>query len=190
MKPPETFTTPRLMLRPPVLADAETIFQGYAQDPLVTKYLPWKPHANLEATQQFLTRCIQRWKDETAFPWVIVRKADHALLGMIEMRIPDFRADFGYVVGRLYWGNGFATEAAQTIVQWAAAQAGIFRVWAICDVENRASARVLEKAGLQREGVLRRYVLHPSLSNEPRDCYCYSLVKKTKLSRESMPGQP
>lgn len=54
---------------------------------------------------------------------------------------------------------------------------GIFRVWAICNHENRASARVMEKIGMQREGLLRRGVLHPNVSAEPRDCWLYSRVR-------------
>ena len=53
----------------------------------------------------------------------------------------------------------------------------IFRIWAVCDLDNFASARVLEKAGMQREGVLRRYILHPNISSEPRDVYCYATVR-------------
>jgi RimJ/RimL family protein N-acetyltransferase len=177
MKPPETFESPRLLLRLPVMSDAEAIFQGYAQDAEVTKYLSWRPHESIDTTREFLHRCIRCWKDGPAFPWVIIRKEDGALLGMIELRMQDFRADFGYGIARQYWGSGYATEAATAIVHWAIEQENIYRVWAVCDVENLASARVLEKAGLQKEGVLRRYILHSNISQEPRDCYCYSLVK-------------
>ena len=48
---------------------------------------------------------------------------------------------------------------------------------AIFDVENVASARVLEKVGMQLEGKLRRNIVHPNISSEPRDSYCYSAVK-------------
>jgi len=48
---------------------------------------------------------------------------------------------------------------------------------AVCDVENIASARVMEKAGLSREGVLRRWLVHPNLGPEPRDCYGYARVR-------------
>jgi RimJ/RimL family protein N-acetyltransferase len=177
MKPPETFETLRLLLRLPVISDADAIFKGYAQDAEVTKYLSWRPHESIDTTQEFLRRCIRCWEDGTAFPWVIMRKEDGALLGMIEMRMDGFRADFGYGIARQFWGNGYATEAVRTIVSWAIEQESIYRVWAVCDVENLASARVLEKAGLQKEGILRRYILHPNLSQEPRDCTCYSFVK-------------
>ena len=177
MRPPETFETSRLFLRLPTIDDAETIFGQYAQDPEVTKYLIWRPHENINTTIEFLRRCNQCWKDETAFPWVITRKVDNALLGMIELRVEQFRADFGYGIARQYWGNGYTTEAVKAIIKWALEQASIYRVWAICDVENLASVRVMEKAGMQKEGILHRFILHPNISNEPRDCYCYSIVK-------------
>jgi ribosomal-protein-alanine N-acetyltransferase len=69
------------------------------------------------------------------------------------------------------------TEALTPIVEWALAQPRIFRVWATCDIENRRSARVLEKVGMQFEGVLRRYVVHPNVSDEPRDALLYARVK-------------
>ena len=177
MKPPEILETSRLLLRLPTMDDAEPIFQKYAHDPEVTKYLVWRPHENVDTTTAFIRRCLQCWKDETAFPWNITRKADHALLGMIEIRIDRFRVDFGYAIAKPYWGNGYTTEAAKVIIQWALEQECIYRVWAICDVENLASARVMEKAGMQKEGILRRFAIHPNISAEPRDCYCYAIVK-------------
>jgi [ribosomal protein S5]-alanine N-acetyltransferase len=50
-------------------------------------------------------------------------------------------------------------------------------VWAVCDVDNTASARVMEKIGMLREGLMRRDVLHLNLSSEPRDCWVYAKVK-------------
>ena len=51
------------------------------------------------------------------------------------------------------------------------------RVSALCDCDNPASARVMEKAGMAREGVLRRLTLHPNVSPVPRDCFSYSIVR-------------
>jgi RimJ/RimL family protein N-acetyltransferase len=69
------------------------------------------------------------------------------------------------------------SEALQSVLQWALAQPEIFRVWATCDIDNLASARVLERVGMEREGVLRRWLVHPNISEVPRDCLCYSVVK-------------
>jgi ribosomal-protein-alanine N-acetyltransferase len=97
-----------------------------------------------------LTRWRQTKEDEAVFPWVMTRKQDHALLGMIELRIEEYRADLGYGIARPYWGRGFTTEAVKAIVHWALDQEQIYRVWAVCDLDNLASARVMEKAGMQK----------------------------------------
>jgi len=53
----------------------------------------------------------------------------------------------------------------------------IYRVFATCDVDNPASAKVMEKAGMKYEGLLRRYMIHPNVSEEPRDCLMYARVR-------------
>lgn len=177
MKPPERIETERLVLRIPSVADAETIFNSYAQDSEVTRYLIWRPHQNIYETEGFLADCAAAWECNVQFPYVITFKQSGAVIGMIEIRINDFKADVGYVVSRQHWGKGVATEALRSLVEWALRQESIYRVWALCDVENLASERVLEKVGMQREGVLRRQIVHPNISDEPRDCYCYAAVK-------------
>ena len=74
-------------------------------------------------------------------------------------------------------GEGIATEAARAVVDWALSESSVFRVWAVTDVDNVRSARVLEKLGFEREGRLRRWMIAPNLSDEPRDCWCYARVK-------------
>jgi RimJ/RimL family protein N-acetyltransferase len=177
MKPPEIIKTPRLTLRPPVLADADAIFTEYAQDAAVSKYMIWRPHENVASTRDFIRRCIRGWEEGSSYPWVITLTESERLIGMIEGRVKEYTMDLGYVLARSCWGRGYMSEAARPIVDWGLAQCGIFRIWAVCDVNNPASARVLEKIGMQREGVLRRWGLHPNVSDEPRDVYCYSIVK-------------
>ena len=157
--------------------DAEAIFNSYAQDSVVTRYLIWRPHKNIQETKRFLADCAVAWEGYVRFPYVITLKQSGAVIGMIEIRINDFKADVGYVVARPHWGKGLATEALRSLVEWAFRQESIYRVWALCDVENQASWRVLEKVGMQREGVLRRQIVHPNISDEPRDCYCYAAAK-------------
>jgi len=177
MKPPEIIQTERLTLKPPSLNDAESIFHSYAQDVEVTRYLVWKPHNDAQETRCFLSDCIAVWESGSRFPWVIRLKENDELIGMVEIRIHEFKADVGYVLSRPFWGRGLATEALRPIVRWALAQESIYRVWALCDVENGASARVLEKVGMQREGILRQNIMHPNISSKPRDSYCFGAIK-------------
>ncbi len=177
MKPPETMETARLRLRPPRMEDARAIFDQYAQDAAVARYLTWQPHQDIAETQAFLRRCLAVWQDGSAFPWAIIHKAESQLIGMLEIRIQGHRVDLGYGLAQRYWGQGYMTEAVAAIMDWAWQQPSLYRVWAVCDIENHASARVLEKVGMELEGVLRRNVLHPNVSSEPRDSCCYAMVK-------------
>jgi [ribosomal protein S5]-alanine N-acetyltransferase len=165
------------MLRRPVLEDAASIFECYACDPEVTRYLTWRPHETIRRTQEFLRRCHAFWERSEAFPWAIVPKGEAHPIGMIDLRPQGERAEIGYVLGRSFWRRGYMTEAAHAVVQWALSQAEIYRVWAVCDVDNAASAKVLEKIGMRREGILRRWIIHPNIDVAPRDCYCYAITK-------------
>jgi len=177
MKPPEHIETERLMLRLPSVADAQAIFNSYARNAEVVRYVTWQPHKNIQETERFLTGCIADWEQNTRFPYTIIIKESGAVAGMIEIRINGFKADVGYVLSPQYWGRGMATEALSSLVEWASIQSSIYRIWAVCDVDNLASSHVLEKVGMQREGLLRRYTMHPNFSDEPRDCYCYAITK-------------
>ena len=176
-KPPEVLHTERLTLRPPRPSDAAAIFHAYAADAEVARFVRWRPHTSVEETEQYVAACVAAWDSDSRFPWVMELGEGGGPLGMVELRVAGFKADVGYVLGRRFWGRGLATEALRPVVGWALAQPEIYRVWAVCDAENVASARVLEKAGMSREGVLRRYVLHPNVSDEPRDSLCYAVAK-------------
>ena len=177
MKPPETFETDRLILRAPKLSDAGAIFTSYASDPENTRYLIWRPNKDVSETKDFLLRCTEGWRIGNDFSWAIILKESDELVGMVGLRVHEFKADLGYVLARRLWGKGIATEAVSPIVRWALAQPSIYRVWAMCDVDNTASARVLEKVGMKREGLLCRSTIHPNVSDEPRDSYCYAITK-------------
>jgi O-acetyl-ADP-ribose deacetylase (regulator of RNase III)/predicted acetyltransferase len=178
LRPPRHLETPRLRLRPPTTDDARFIFEDYAQDAEVTRYLTWAPHRDIEETRSFLAGCERSWFEGSAFPWVIERKEDERLLGMIDLRLSGPRADVGYVLARAHWGRGYMVEAVRTLVQWSMAQAGIHRLGALCDVENTASRRVLEKAGLTLEGTLRRWGYHSGAGRAPRDVLSFSIVRE------------
>ena len=177
INPPEILETVRLRLRKPIAADAKAIFSRYAQDPEVTKYVSWRAHQKVAETREFVTSCLVSRKAGKAFHWVIERRDNHQLLGMMTARADDQKWELGYVLARSNWGKGYMTEAVKGVVDWAFKQPEIFRVWAVCDVDNLASARVMERAGMKREGILRRWSVHPNVSNEPRDSYCYAIVK-------------
>ena len=177
INPPETFQTKRLRLRKPALKDAEVIFSAYAQDAEVTKYLTWHPNRSVEETRDFVRSCLAGWNEGKSFHWVLLRKVPEELLGMVSARVDGHKWELGYVLARAHWSRGYMTEAVKALIGWALNQPSISRVWSVCDIENLASARVMEKAGMRKEGILRRWSVHPNVSREPRDSYCYSVTK-------------
>jgi [ribosomal protein S5]-alanine N-acetyltransferase len=177
VNPPKSLKTERLRLRKAKLADAEAIFRQYAQDPEVTRYVSWRAHADLEETREYVRMCLLAWDVGKAFHWVIERNEDRQVLGMMIARAAEEKWELGYVLARVYWGQGYMTEALKALIAWGLKQKEIYRIWAVCDVDNLASARVMEKVGMAREGVLHRWSVHPNLSPEPRDSYCYAIVK-------------
>src|SRR3954469_6816836 len=81
------------------------------------------------------------------YPYVIMQKHNGEPLGMIEVRPNGHRADFGYALARTHWGKGVMPEAICALVEITLAEPSIYRMEATCDVENKASARALDKAG-------------------------------------------
>jgi [ribosomal protein S5]-alanine N-acetyltransferase len=174
---PAGWETTRLVARRAARDAAQEVFAAYAQDPDVARYMIWRPHRDVDETIAFLERCERAWQDGTAFPWTLWMKDDGSLAGMIETRLAGSSVDIGYVLRRALWRRGLMTEAVRFVVKWALSQPDVYRVWATCDVENVASARLLESVGMRQEGVLRRWIVHPNISDQPRDALCYAIVK-------------
>jgi len=174
---PDHFETDRLILRLPRRDDAPIIFASYAQDAEVTRYLTWRPHKSLEETYAIRDLMAKLWQDGEAFSYAITLKGDDTIIGMIAIHPDGFKVSIGYVLARPHWGKGYMTEAVRVVVDWLLRQPDIYRVFATCDVDNPASAKVMEKAGMKYEGLLRRHMIHPNISEEPRDCLMYAVVK-------------
>jgi len=174
---PEFFQTTRLNLRPIAPSDAGSIFTAYAQDAEVTRFLIWPPHQTPADAQVFVDHCLTQSPYHTR-TYALRRRTDDTLLGALELRRPlQHRLEFGYVLARPFWSQGLMTEALSAVVTWAFDQPAIFRISAVCDIENTGSARVMEKSGLVREATLRRWLVHPNIASEPRDCFLYARTR-------------
>lgn len=84
-------------------------------------------------------------------------------------------AELGYYVGEAYWGQGIATEAVQQICQYIFTHTNILRIFAEPFAYNQGSCRVLEKAGFQCEGILRKNAVK---NGQVLDMKMYSLIKE------------
>ena len=175
--PPREWRTARLAAAAAGRADAEAVLDSYARDPEVARYMVWRPHRDVTETVAFLDTCETAWASGRSYSWCLRLREDGALVGMLSARVRGDSMDMGYVLGQRWWRRGLMSEAVAWLVQWAWQQPSIARVWATCDVDNTASARLLARAGMRREGTLRRWVTRPALGGL-RDSFAYSLLRE------------
>jgi len=153
-----TIETERLVLREFRRDDWEKVHE-YAVDPEVCHYMPWGPNSEDE-TSAFVERAIaSRHRDPRLhFELAITLRDTSRLIGGGGIRAVDesFRAaDMGYCLRRDAWGKGLATEAAAGLIDLGFEQLRVHRIWATCDTEHARSAHVLEKVGMELEGIMR-----------------------------------
>jgi RimJ/RimL family protein N-acetyltransferase len=79
---------------------------------------------------------------------------------MLDVDTQNSIAALGYGIGRPWWGLGLATEAARAAMDYAFRELGVYKVWARADPRNLPSLRVLDKLGMQREGLLRGHLIY------------------------------
>ena len=156
--------TDRLQLRPPVPQDAEALAPMYA-DPEVMRYLGDGQTLTPEQTERSVQRMIEGWKADGYGLFTTVRKEDDAVIGRVGLIVwnPEtwqtVRAsaegpkelEVGYTIGRPYWGQGYATEAASAVRDFALEQVGARRLIALIIYGNTASENVARKLGLRYE---------------------------------------
>ena len=186
MKAPTQLKTTRLILRQPLMSDAVKIFERYASDDEVTRFVGWPCHRAVHDTEAFLRFSTQEWEQWPAGPYLIVSRNDGQLLGSTGFGFQTpHEAMTGYVLARDAWGKGFATEALTVIVD-VAAQIDVTRLLALCHPEHRPSRRVLEKCGFVRDDVSKPTVEFPNLSPGVRqEALCYTLAVSARTNQES-----
>ena len=173
----ETLNTARLTLRRPTAADADAIFERYAADPVVTRYLSWPMHRTLADTRVFLEWSDAEWEKGPSGPLLAFSRDDGRLLGGTGLAFPSrTEAVTGYVFARSAWGQGYATESTLAMVELARTL-GIQRLEAICHVDHRASAHVLEKCGFLLEAIRRNDTQFPNLAPGRKfDVFAYARI--------------
>ncbi|MCR5310145.1 MAG: GNAT family N-acetyltransferase [Lachnospiraceae bacterium] len=154
----ERIETDRLILRRFRVEDAHDMFENWASDPEVTRFLTWPPHGSVELTEKLLTDWVSRYEDGGYFNWAIEYKENGSVIGNISVvHLYEDRdaAEIGYCMSRQYWGREIMPEALRAVIDFLIDRAGLNRVAACHDSNNPKSGRVMDKAGMKLEGVLR-----------------------------------
>lgn len=160
------------------------MYRNWASDSNVTKYLTWSAHTSPESTAKLIELWIKEYENPEKYEWAICLEEVGEVIGsisLLEINDRAGRAEAGYCIGRAYWGKGIMTEAFNAVLKFYFEQVGFERVQALHHVDNKASGRVMQKAGLHYEGRLRRY--NVTGGGEPADCDLYAMI------REDWPGK-
>lgn len=174
----KTIESERLILRDLMMEDWPAVHE-YASDLEVVRYMDWGPNTEDE-TREFIQRALSNSRDEPrrVFSLAIVMKMEGRLIGSCGIQIsnPENREGWlGYCLGKGFWGNGYASEAARALVDFGFGELGLHRIFATCDPANTASAHVLEKLGMKREGRLRE---HKWSKGKWRDSFLYAILEQ------------
>ena len=172
---PYQIETTRLLLHRFRPVDAEEVFYTYASRPEATKFMAWPTHRSMDDTRGFLFNAQQGWRQGIDYSFAIRLQGSNRLIGSCGMVNDAGKIQFGYVLGPLHWGYGYATEAAVAMLAQVITQKGIFRIGTFVDMENSASIKVLQKCGLVEEARLEKWFHFPNQNDEPKDCVLFRL---------------
>ena len=171
-------STPRLTLRPFVLADAPAAFRNWCHDPQVTRFLTWPPHADVAVTEAVLASWVSRYGEAAYYQWAIELKASGEPIGsisVVNINEPTGTAHIGYCIGAAWWHQGLTAEAFRAVIAYLFDTVGFQRIEAAHDPANPNSGRVMQKCGLVFEGRLRK----AALNNQGLTDIClYSLLRE------------
>ena len=143
-----------LMLRRLLEEDARDIFE-YTSDPDVTRYVFWQTHRDMAQTKQF----IRFLNSDEISSCAIFHKRDTKVIGTCffhSFHPIHKKVEIAFNISKKYWGRGYATISARTLVHYVFQNWDINRIEGTCMLANIASARVLEKVGMQFEGIMRK----------------------------------
>ena|ERR1035437_1697692 len=153
--------TERLVLRPVEEADYKAMFE-HAGDPEVAKYTSWEAHKNAHYSKTIVQFMMKSYKENKLSNWAVILKEGNRFIGtcgFVSESKANNRAEVGFAIRKDCWNRGYVTEALKKTLEFGFKTIGYNRIEAICDVDNAASARVMEKCGMKFEGILRQSVM-------------------------------
>lgn len=156
---------------------------AYSTDPEVARYVPGDPPTEKDTLEAIRAWIHGRTADPPHFDFAVTVSPDDFVIGWccIQISASDRRlGELMYAFNRSFWGKGYATEAARSIVNFGFSELKLHRIYATCRPENFASWKVLEKIGMHREGLLRENVW---IRSGWQDSYLYAILEHEWKSR-------
>ena len=151
--------TNRLILRKFVIEDFEAMYNNWASEDEVTKFLTWPTHSDVKVTRSVLSSWISDYNKADFYNWAIELKEIGEVIGnisVVHIKENIECAEFGYCMGSNWWGLGIMPEAGKAVVKYLFEEVGFNRIAATHDKNNPKSGRVMQKIGMTYEGILRK----------------------------------
>lgn len=143
----KTLETERLILRPFEYSDASDMYNNWASDNEVTKYLTWNTHKSIEVTKKVLDIWVSQYEKEERINFAITLKDTNELIGGIDVvGYIDGVPVIGYVLSRKFWNKGYMSEACKAVLNFLFSL-GYDKVRIDALVNNIASNKVIIKCG-------------------------------------------
>lgn len=171
--------TDRLILRKFNDNDYIKMNENWATDENVTKYVSFEPHKDYEETMRIVSAWIKEY-DNGSYNWVVELKDNNEIIGnisVIELSKKHNNCELGYVFGSKFWGKGYATESLKAVLYYLINECNFHLVEAKHHASNPASGRVMEKAGMKKDGVLRQRRKNKIVDGYD-DIVVYSIMKE------------
>lgn len=147
----QALTTEHLILRRATFEDASAMYHNWANDPEVTKYLTWPPHASIEVTKEILQSWIDSYSNDESYQWMIVPKDIMEPIGTISGLHPDkslSTIEIGYCIGKKWWHQGITSEALQAVLHFFFEECEYQHITARHKQQNPHSGDVMKKCGM------------------------------------------
>lgn len=156
----QAIETNRLILRRFSVEDAPAMFENWASDDEVTKYLTWPSHGSVEISEMVLKEWVASYRCEDFYQWAITFKefGEQPIGSIAVVSLDDYvkKAHIGYCIGRSWWHKGIMTEALRAVMDYLFDVVGCQRIEAAFDPRNPHSGAVMQKCGMKFEGTLRK----------------------------------
>ena len=177
----KTLESDRLILRKFKIDDAEGMYNNWASESECCKYLTWNEHKDVNETRKVIQSWIDKY-EEGSYNWVVELKDTGEIIGnisVVDINNEHAVAEVGYCYGSKYWGKGYATEALRRVIEYLLLECNLYIVEAMHIRDNPASGRVMQKAGMKQDGVLRDRRIN-KYTKERNDLIVYS-IKRNEL---------
>jgi len=148
--------TDHLILRPFQMDDARAMYDNWASDPDVTRFLTWPPHDSPAITEVVLRDWISHYSELDFYQWAIVLRSTDLPIGSISVvahNDNDQSAEIGYCIGKAWWHQGITTQALRAVIQFLFREVGMTQIDAKHDVNNPHSGGVMKKCGMHFQGI-------------------------------------